>query len=173
MKPKDVPRSITCITSDVELQCTVAHNRIQELVLQACGFTQAAPNSKELNIQVRQCTHPLQQLHAHARVSSFVAGAAAKYGKAVLFRSCMLGQQWNDTCTAAVGEPCHQQSLPLLGFTAKNSSYFTVYVAVGDQGCQPGQQTHSGSIFHAGADSCLCAGKAAAGQPEGHPGAAA
>ena len=82
MKSKDVPRNITCVTCDVELHCTVAHNRIQELVLQACGFTQAAPNSKELNIQVRQCTYTIQHLHAYPRGFS-LAGASAKYGQAV------------------------------------------------------------------------------------------
>lgn len=54
MKSKDVSRKVSCVTSDLELHCTVVHNRIQELVLQACGFTQACPNSKELNVQVGQ-----------------------------------------------------------------------------------------------------------------------
>lgn len=53
MRSKDAPRKVSCAISDVTLDCVIAHNCIQDVTLQACGFTQATPQAKELNIQVQ------------------------------------------------------------------------------------------------------------------------
>ena len=52
MRSKEVPRKVSCVTSDLKLECSIVHSRIQDVTLQACGFTQATPTAKELNLQV-------------------------------------------------------------------------------------------------------------------------
>lgn len=52
MKSKEVPCKVSCVTSDLKLECSIVHSRIQDVTLQACGFTQATPTTKELNLQV-------------------------------------------------------------------------------------------------------------------------
>jgi hypothetical protein len=47
-----MPRKVSCVTSDLKLECSIVHSRIQDVTLQACGFTQATPTAKELNLQV-------------------------------------------------------------------------------------------------------------------------
>lgn len=45
-------RKVSCVTSDLKLECSIVHSRIQDITLQACGFTQATSTAKELNLQV-------------------------------------------------------------------------------------------------------------------------
>lgn len=45
---KEAPRKVSCLTSEVQLDCSIARRCIQEVVLQASGFTQGKP---QLNVQ--------------------------------------------------------------------------------------------------------------------------
>lgn len=50
---KEAPRKVACITSELQLDCSIARRCIQEVVLQACGFTQGEP---QLNVQANITT---------------------------------------------------------------------------------------------------------------------
>ena len=67
MGPAAAPSKVCCVTSDLTLNCSIAHHHIHDVLLQACGFTQATPHSKELNVQARQ----------QAKVSTAYVGPAA------------------------------------------------------------------------------------------------
>ena len=59
MKLKEAPRKVSCVTSEMKLDCTIARRCIQEVVLQACGFTQG---SSQLNVQASINTAALELL---------------------------------------------------------------------------------------------------------------
>ena len=52
MQLKELPRKVSCVTSDLKLDCSIVQNRIHDIVLEACGFTDATPQRQELNVQV-------------------------------------------------------------------------------------------------------------------------
>ena len=59
MEPKEAPRKVSCVTSEMQLDCSIARRCIQEVVLQACGFTQG---KSQLNVQASANTTMLELL---------------------------------------------------------------------------------------------------------------
>lgn len=82
MKPKEAakeaPRKVSCVTSELQLDCSIASRCIQEVVLQACGFTQGKP---QLNVQASITPSALELVIvcAHASIlTPWVAGTTER-----------------------------------------------------------------------------------------------
>lgn len=100
MRSKEVPRKVSCVTSDLQLECSIVQRRIQDVTLQACGFTQATPTAKELNLQVALTLirHTSQSLMTSSDLQKclfdIAAGAPQRHCRRDGGRHRLLGHRW-------------------------------------------------------------------------------